>query len=44
MRLLVSFLLSVLVAGAVWAQGVLDSLEREVTALARKVQDRKSVV
>jgi serine protease Do len=39
MRLLVSFLLSVLVAGAVWAQGVLDSLEREVTALARKVQN-----
>ncbi|MCL6475968.1 MAG: S1C family serine protease [Firmicutes bacterium] len=39
MRLLVSFLLLVLVTGAVWAQGVLDSLEREVTALARKTQN-----
>ena len=39
MRLLASFLLLVLVAGAVCAQGVLDSLEREVTALARKTQN-----
>ncbi len=39
MRLLVSLLLLVLVAGAVCAQGVLDSLEREVTALARKTQN-----
>jgi serine protease Do len=39
MRLLVSFLLLVLVAAAGWAEGVLDSLEREVTALARKTQN-----
>ncbi len=39
MRLLVSLLLLVLVAGAGWAEGVLDSLEREVTALARKTQN-----
>jgi serine protease Do len=39
MRLLVSFLLLVLVAAAGWGEGVLDSLEREVTALVRKTQN-----
>lgn len=39
MRWLLAVLLLVLMATAVWAQGVLESLEREVTALARKVQN-----
>lgn len=39
MRRLLPVLLLVLMASAVLAQGVLDSLEREVTALARKVQN-----
>ncbi|GIV18760.1 MAG: 2-alkenal reductase [Armatimonadota bacterium] len=39
MRLLLSFLWLLLMTSTVWAQGVLDSLEREMTTLARKVQN-----